>query len=322
MTATGDYKDLLAQGKAGNLYALGALPSPIDTRDHVLAPRAVQVPASYTHPAVGKVPVRNQQGSTCVGNSIATAMSLMEYAETSKVIPFSGELINARCVGKTSGEGAAMFPRDGLQDVLDHGSAAFMGDQGIALFFPKAYAAVDHTDVNAVKAALSTPGTVITAACWLLSNMGAGGGKTYAPDIPGQQPDGYHELTFVGYDDNGVLFQNSWGHAWGDNGFGRFAWDYVVARVGEMWAVTDNADTTGGRVNAWYAPTEPNTGRAVRKGTSQAVYLLESGGRIWVQSLAQAKQMGIDMSKIQSLPPTDKVWNTPVIGPDAPVQYQ
>lgn len=319
----------IAELKAkGDPYAFGVLPSKIDLRDHALPPRATPAPASFMHPSVGKVPVRNQQGGTCVGNSIATCLSLMEHAETGAIVPFNGELINARVVAKQYGEGAAMMPRDGLQDIIDHGAAAFAGDQGISMYFPAAYAAVDHTSKDAWKAAISAPQTTVTAACWLQDTFGAPPDGVpiagyYEPYNTVRPPWGYHELTFVGYDDHGVTVQNSWDRLWGDGGFWRFDWSYVTSdRIGEAWAITDGVDTGGGKVRAWAAPTEPNSGRAVRKGKSAAVYLLESGGRIWVQSLAMAKQMGVDMSRVESLPPTAKEWLAPVIGPDAPVQYQ
>lgn len=317
---------MIRRAKAGDPYALGALPSPHDDRDLVFSTAgAAGAPPSVTHPSVGKIPVRNQQGSTCVGNSIALAMQYLEHAETGQLIPIDGELINGRVVGRQFGEGAPMVPRDGLDDVLNHGAAAFMGQGGTALFFPKAYARVDHLNPDAVKAAITAPSTMLSAAIWLTSNFGGPSftGKDYIHDTPGEKSWGYHEVTWVGYTDQGVIIQNSWGDDWGDHGLARLAWDWVAARVGELWAITDNLDNVGGRVNEWYAPTEPNAGRAVRKGKSQAVYRITTGGREWVQSPALAKQWGINLTTgVQSLPPTDKVWNLPVIGPDAPVQYQ
>jgi hypothetical protein len=325
---------LQAKAKHGDLYALGAIPSKIDLRDKGIPKAgAGALPATFTHPAVKKVPVRSQQGNTCVGNSIATAMEMLEYVETGQVLGFSGELMNARVVARQYGQGAAAVPRDILQDVYDHGAALVRGSD-VSLYFPAAYAAVDFHSPDAVKAAMSTPGTVLTACMWLISNFGGpqgrpdpGGhtmptGTDFVPDIPGEQPWAYHEITFVGYEDRGILYQNSWDSWWGDHGFGRMGWDHLAARCGELWAVTNSVDTTGGLVLAWAAPDEPAAGRAVRKGTSAAVYLVEQGGRIWVQSLAMAKQMGVDMSKVASLPPTDAVWNTPVIGLDAPLRYQ
>jgi hypothetical protein len=310
--------------KGGDPYAFGVIPSKIDLRDHAMPPVAPgAVAPSFTHPSVGHVPVRNQSGSTCVGNSIATCLSLMEYQENKAVVPFNGELLNARVVGKQYGEWAAASPRDILQDVLDHGAAAFQGDQGINIFFPKGYAAVDHASVDAIKAALSTPQTTVTASFWLIStfyNATAKSGVVH--DIPNEGQSGLHMITPVGYDDNGLLIQNSWGTYWGDGGLARLGWDYVAGRCNEMWAITDNPDASGGEQRVFVALTEAATGRAVRKGTSSAVYLLETGGRRWIQSLAMAKQMGVDLTKVQSLPPTDQAWNSPVIGPDAPMQYQ
>jgi len=44
---------------------------------------------------------------------------------------------------------------------------------------------------------------------------------------------GNHEVFVLGYDQNGVLIQNSWGTGWGNNGFGWLGWNVVETDVFE-----------------------------------------------------------------------------------------
>ena len=53
-------------------------------------------------------------------------------------------------------------------------------------------------------------------------------------------PDGslpYHTVLAVGYDQNGLLLQNSWGPGWGDSGFGRLSWAVVAKDVYEAYTI-------------------------------------------------------------------------------------
>lgn len=317
----------LALQHGGDLYALGVKPSPIDLKDYVFAPPKPGALATFTHKAARQVPVRNQQGGTCVGNSISTVMQYLEFEETNKVIPFNGELINARVVGRDYGQGAAMYAKDGLEDVRLHGALSDVGDQGFTLYFPAGYALVDHTDPEAVKQAISTPGVVVTFAVWLISTFDNHAdshgqlvtydGKTYIQDVPGENPYALHEITACGYTDQGAIFQNSWGDGYGYGGFGRLTWDYLAKRGQEAWAVTNASDTVKeGMVKVYTPPTEPSRGRAVRKAGDPAVWLVLTGGRVWIQNRTMAAQMGVDLTKVVNLLPTDAVWNMPVTGPE------
>jgi hypothetical protein len=66
---------------------------------------------------------------------------------------------------------------------------------------------------------------------------------------------GNHEVLAVGYDQNGLLIQNSWGTDWGNAGFGWLSWNVVQKDIFEaevidqafliVYTVTSNADTGG-----------------------------------------------------------------------------
>lgn len=49
---------------------------------------------------------------------------------------------------------------------------------------------------------------------------------------------GNHALFVYGYDQRGVLVENSWGTRWGNGGFGELSWDYVAYDATEAVAMT------------------------------------------------------------------------------------
>ncbi len=51
------------------------------------------------------------------------------------------------------------------------------------------------------------------------------------------QPLGGHEITIVGYNDQGVKVANSWGSSWGDNGYVTLPWKFVTGQIQEADAV-------------------------------------------------------------------------------------
>ena len=62
---------------------------------------------------------------------------------------------------------------------------------------------------------------------------------------------GYHEILAVGYNQSGLMIQNSWGTGWGDAGFGTIAWNVVGTDVmtahtidGLASSTTNNTTTT------------------------------------------------------------------------------
>ncbi|WP_043263058.1 C1 family peptidase [Streptomyces sp. CT34] len=59
---------------------------------------------------------------------------------------------------------------------------------------------------------------------------------TYSPTA-GEPFAGGHEITIVGYNNQGVRVENSWGTNWGDRGFVNLSWDFLASRVREANAV-------------------------------------------------------------------------------------
>lgn len=49
---------------------------------------------------------------------------------------------------------------------------------------------------------------------------------------------GGHAMLIVGYDAEGCLIANSWGTGWGDEGFGRLSWSYMLdPRTSDLWVL-------------------------------------------------------------------------------------
>jgi C1A family cysteine protease len=53
-----------------------------------------------------------------------------------------------------------------------------------------------------------------------------------------EQMAGGHAMCAIGYDDSGVEIVNSWGKGWGDGGFARLSWEYILwHRTRDIWVI-------------------------------------------------------------------------------------
>ena len=109
------------------------------------------------------------------------------------------------------------------------------------------YYRVDHQSVVDVQAAIRNIGAVYVSAKvhpgWdtLLKPKPGKLPTTHAkvPDIPLPTKSGRtggHAFALVGYDPQGFIIQNSWGKAWGANGFARILYTDWVANASDAWA--------------------------------------------------------------------------------------
>ena len=97
-----------------------------------------------------------------------------------------------------------------------------------------AYYRVEHRDLNALHAALNEVGIIYVSiavhAGW--EKVGRDGLVPYTPGAPMV---GGHAVALVGYDQEGFIFQNSWGNSWGEGGFGKVAYDDWLANASDAW---------------------------------------------------------------------------------------
>jgi C1A family cysteine protease len=117
---------------------------------------------------------------------------------------------------------------------------------------------------------------------------------------------GGHEVLAVGYDETGLLIQNSWGKPWGYGGYARLTWRVVDRLVSSAYVIdgfatdtgtntTDKIPPTMGAVDQQFPLNQPITSTTApvtfswsasdRSGIAQyAVYVKTDGGRYVYQS--------------------------------------
>jgi hypothetical protein len=97
-----------------------------------------------------------------------------------------------------------------------------------------AYLRVNHKDLVAMHAAFAEVGV-------LYASSGVHDGWLEPPSKTGriawreQEETGYHAFAIVAYDADGFWIQNSWGKAWGREGFGHVSYDEWLQRGTDVW---------------------------------------------------------------------------------------
>jgi hypothetical protein len=231
----------------------------------------------------------------------------LQHQDTGRVIGFNGEELNARATREFLGP-TSFTP---VMDIIMKTGIK----SGEALYFPQGYANIDYKDIGAMKTAIDTPNQMVVFATWLPAGWDADrlGFNPAQPENNG----GLHAMLIVGYEARGVYVQNSWSEAFGDRGFIRLSWDFVVRHFVEAMAITDKPDVAGGYVKTYEVP-GLFTERAVKHNDARPeVYLVKGNGRFWIKDIWEAKRFGVDLTKVEKLPDTDPVWTIPVIGMDS-----
>lgn len=309
MTPT-ELEALLAESRT-DPYALGYAPAGPNGKDYTYDASLPRALPSYIVPSFQKTPVYSQQGGTCVGNAIAAAMSHLVWQDSGQVVGFDGEELNARVTH-------AFDQPTSFRPVMDQILATGLRSRnGAGLYFVEGYANVDYHNVEAMKDATARPNQM----CVIATHIEPGFGdkpKEYQPANPAGNTGGLHAMCGpVAYDDHGVLIQNNWDTWFGDGGFVRLSWDYVLAHFVEFMVITDKPDVAGGYVKTYQPPSDQGY-PVIRRIGSTAVYQVRVNGRFWIKDPTEATRMGVNLNLVQEVPATDKRWALPVIGLDAP----
>ena len=211
----------------------GCVPSPKDIRDLLLStiqPVVVRIPKEC--PAPFDLSILNQGANPyCVGFSSASLKQEKEMREKNSLI-FDGEWIYKKCkeldgVPNMAGtwlriamkvlQKIGAKPQDQLEDVAEKYKIG-------------SYALVDELTFEGLKKAIFTNG------CLLAGFYGSNAGWQTAyirPPKSGETTWG-HAILLIGYNENYIIGQNSWGMDWGDKGLFYVPKDYLPF---EAWTV-------------------------------------------------------------------------------------
>lgn len=320
MSVPAQITPLLEKMEAGDATAMGYTLEEIDPKRYSTPDNLPRAENQHIIPSFQKTPIYEQRGGTCVGNATASGLTHAIFQATGEIAMFDGEALNARVTHKFE-EPTSFQP---VMDSIMKAGLAPLADEG--LYFPQGYANVDYRNMEAVKQAISTPGQVCLFATQCTPEFGSGSlAKTFLPARPDAQNLGLHAMApLVAFTPEGVIAQNNYGVNWGDGGYCRFSWEYVLTHFVEIMAITMDPTIAGGyiKTHQYDGPFETaikHTDLPDRKRT--ATYLVKENGRIWITDPIQAARYGVKLPAV-AVPDTDPRWGLPVIGPDAPKQFR
>ncbi len=238
-------------------HGKGAIQSPPDERDIVIdeeraasAARLAGATAAATLPTfrIGNLPPVTNQGSTpqCVVYSSGSDQNWQDRIEHNRFFDWNASKWFYAIGG--SSRGAVM------RYALDYRSKIGIPENDAspsnALHRIQAYAQVVKS-VSAIKNAIAALGGVLVIGPWYDNWTDGLGSRAILPRPSGGSSG--HAFWAIGWDEYGMLCQNSWGTGWGDNGRFRMPWAYVVTNMWEVWSTVDQktvSTITRGRINA------------------------------------------------------------------------
>jgi hypothetical protein len=169
--------------------------------------------------------VLNQNGyPACVGFACANMKAEKERREQN-LIDFDGKWIYDECKkvdGMPNVEGT--FFRIGMKILKEKGAKPLnLLESEASKYRIGAYASVDDMSFLGLKKAIRQNGVVIVG----FRGSNAGWQSTYVrPPKAGEEVWG-HAVALIGFNKDYLIFQNSWGESWGDNGLGYASADYL-----------------------------------------------------------------------------------------------
>lgn len=216
-------------------FGKGALPSPPDEDDwQYVGLAGANASASLPTFRLGNRPPVTNQGDTpeCVAYSSGVEQNWQDHVEWDRFFDWNEHLFFQRIGGTAAGA----FMRAAL-------------DQRKAVGFPEAdmtpssaehkiagYAQVTKS-VTTIKNAIVNTGGVLMIGPWYDNWTDGLNAKAVLPSPSGGSAG--HAWWAIGWDEYGVICQNSWGTLWGDNGLFRMPWWIVLDRVWEVWSTLD-----------------------------------------------------------------------------------
>lgn len=221
----------------GQRYGTGAIQSPPDERDILLSEEATRLAAAVTLPAsylLSTRPPITNQGITpmCVAYSNAYDQAFHDRRDLGKFFDFNQHAF----FYSIGGNAAGAVLRYALDRRLRYGYPEQDSTPSPEKHRLDSYALVPET-VTAVKNGIHGFGGVLMVGPWYPNWTYGLNAKAVLPR-PFGDPSG-HAWWAVGWDGYGLIGQNSWGTAWGDNGLFRLPWAYLPY-MWEVWTTIDN----------------------------------------------------------------------------------
>lgn len=175
------------------------------TKDEYI--KSEELPRSYNYSEFMNLTVKNQgDHPTCVPTSISTMLEAMNYKWKWDIM----DIYNRRPDPK--GEG--MQIRDALK-ILKHDC----GDPYMKYYRLRSWLQIKWSIVANGPCILALPVKSMDCEFWI-----------------GNEDLGGHAVACVGYDDDGLIIQNSWGSGWGSGGFTKLPYDQLNYII-EAWGI-------------------------------------------------------------------------------------
>lgn len=224
-------------------YGKGAQQDPPDERDLLITSKTLdKIAAAITLPAsflLGNRPPVTNQGSTpqCVPYSAAYEQNWQDRVEHGRFYNFDEATFFNRIGGTSSG--AVM--RYALDELRADGYPEADMTPSSNLHRIEGYASVEKS-IQAFKQAIINFGGLLVIGPWWPNWEHPIGTKAVLP-APSGGASG-HAWWAVGWDENGVIGQNSWGTLWGDGGLFRMPWWYATNAMWDAWTTVDERTLT------------------------------------------------------------------------------
>ena len=237
-------------------YGFGALPSPVDVRDYKLNIAAMTPQSLPKTFQLIPTTIKNQGSQpTCVAHALSSLVEFYNLRDTERKEVFSTEFIYG-CRADDEYQGNGMYLRDGLKVLQKYGdvwNVRLSGNSDVATAMKRVKANFDTLCVlakpnritsyfkiqtlNELKQALENCGRVPATMKWFSgAKVGSDGLYKYGQtDIKD-----YHAVLIIGWDENNLIVQNSWGSLWGKHGLFYVPINKIEEVFCEFYGVTDN----------------------------------------------------------------------------------
>jgi hypothetical protein len=252
---------------AGRPFSTNAVPDPFDARDLAYRPRLEPLPGSIDRPTASLRHILTQKGDSCTGHALATTINaaLAKRAEQEggrpvKVSPYmlyhfamryddfpgeadTGSSLRAAlrgwfyhgvCTESWWPEG----PDEEPPDIHDPKFVLHCQERPLGAFYR-----VNCCRLDDMQSAISELHAVVASAQihegWYRPEPVTKNGRTLHVIRRRASPDEVngHAFALVGYNEIGFLVQNSWGRAWGDEGFAVLTYEDWLDSAYDAWVV-------------------------------------------------------------------------------------